>query len=53
MLETSPTGADLSRMRASMDRYYFEEALKLGVGSDGKAAQLLNLNYYPFRYRKR
>ncbi len=49
----APTGADLSAMRESMDRYYFEEALKLGEGSDSKAAQLLNLNYYTFRRRKK
>ncbi len=49
----APTGADLSVSRESLDRYYFEEALKLSEGSDSKAAQLLNLNYYTFRRRKK
>jgi len=43
------TGLDLE----ALEKHYITEALKLAEGNDKKAAQLLKMNYYAFRYRKK
>ncbi|MBU2644014.1 sigma-54 dependent transcriptional regulator [bacterium] len=45
----SEAGIDLE----AVERHYLTEALKLADGNDRKAAQLLGMNYYAFRYRKK
>jgi DNA-binding NtrC family response regulator len=37
----------------ALERHYITEALKLSDGNDKKAAELLQMNYYAFRYRKK
>lgn len=49
----SADGLDLPAAHDSLDRHYFLQALKMSGGNDTKAAQLLRMNYYSFRYRKR
>ncbi|MBW1740918.1 MAG: sigma-54-dependent Fis family transcriptional regulator [Deltaproteobacteria bacterium] len=46
-------GVDLPALHESLDKYYFREALKIAKGNDTKAAQLVNMNYYNFRYRRK
>ena len=48
----SPSGMDMSSVRASLEKYYFEEALRVAGGVETRAAQLLNLNHQTFRYRR-
>jgi DNA-binding NtrC family response regulator len=48
-----PEGIDLSRMEQSFERFYIEEAFKMSDGNESKAARLLNLNHYTFRYRRK
>ncbi|MFH2130991.1 MAG: helix-turn-helix domain-containing protein, partial [bacterium] len=45
----SEAGIDLE----AVERHYLTEALKLAEGNDRKAAQLLKMSYYAFRYRKK
>jgi transcriptional regulator with PAS, ATPase and Fis domain len=44
-----PDGIDLGAMEA----HYIREACRVADGNDRKAAQLLNLSYFAFRYRKK
>jgi DNA-binding NtrC family response regulator len=37
----------------SLEQHFIKEALRLAGGNDTKAARLLGLNYYAFRYRRR
>ncbi|MBT4091277.1 MAG: sigma-54-dependent Fis family transcriptional regulator [Deltaproteobacteria bacterium] len=37
----------------ALERHYLVEALKVSEGNDSKAAQLLGMSYYAFRYRKK
>jgi DNA-binding NtrC family response regulator len=47
------TGIDLQSLHDALDRHYFEEALGMAHSNDAKASQLLHMNYYTFRYRKK
>ena len=49
----SPDGIDFDAVQASLERYYFESALRMTAGNESRAASLLNLNHHTFRYRKR
>ncbi len=44
-----PEGIDIENLEA----FYIHEALKKANGVDAKAAKLLNMSYYTFRYRKK
>ncbi|MFB3885963.1 MAG: sigma-54-dependent transcriptional regulator [Thermodesulfobacteriota bacterium] len=48
-----PDGIDLVSLLESIEKRYFEQALKLAGGNEMKAAQLLHLNHHTFRYRRR
>lgn len=43
-----PSGLDL----AALEDHYIREALKKAQGNEAKAAKLLKMSYYSFRYRK-
>lgn len=42
-------GIDLKEM----EKFYIRQACKIAEGNDAKAAQLLHMSYYSFRYRKK
>jgi DNA-binding NtrC family response regulator len=47
----SPEGVDLPAMIQSIEKEFFEKALKITGGNTSKAAKLLNLSRDKFRYR--
>jgi DNA-binding NtrC family response regulator len=49
----TPDGIDLPAVQESIERRYFEEALRLAAGKETKASQFLGINYHTFRYRRR
>jgi len=49
----SAGGVDLASLQESVERRYIGEALRLADGNETRAAQLLNINYHTFRYRRR
>ncbi len=49
----SPTGIDLTSAQREFERVCIEKALAMAEGRETKAAKLLNLNYYTFRYRRK
>jgi DNA-binding NtrC family response regulator len=49
----SETGIDLASTQESLEKYYFEEALRMAEGNESKAAKLLNMNHHTFRYRRK
>ena len=49
----SETGIDLASTQESLEKYYFEEALRMAGGNESKAAKLLNMNHHTFRYRRK
>ncbi|GAB4234405.1 MAG: sigma-54 dependent transcriptional regulator [Deltaproteobacteria bacterium] len=48
-----PGGIDIAGAHDSLDRLYFQEALRMTGGNETRAAQLLRINYHTFRYRRR
>ena len=46
-------GVDLASVQDSIEKHYIGEALRLTGGTETKAAQLLNINYHTFRYRRK
>jgi DNA-binding NtrC family response regulator len=46
-------GVDLPSVQESVERHYIGEALRLADGNETRAAQLLNINYHTFRYRRK
>ena len=48
----SSSGIDFSAIIQTIEKDYFDEALKLSVGNESKAAKLLNLSRDKFRYRR-
>ncbi|MBW2011263.1 MAG: sigma-54-dependent Fis family transcriptional regulator, partial [Deltaproteobacteria bacterium] len=46
-------GVDLPSILESVEKEYIKEALRITGGNETKAAELLNLNYTTFRYRKK
>ncbi len=49
----TPSGLDLTAIQESVERRYIGDALRLSGGNETKAAQLLNVNYHTFRYRRK
>ena len=47
----SPIGIDLPALIQSIEKAYFEQALKISSGNTSKAARLLNMSRDKFRYR--
>ena len=48
----SSSGIDFSAIIQTIEKDYFDEALKLSVGNESQAAKLLNLSRDKFRYRR-
>jgi DNA-binding NtrC family response regulator len=46
-------GIDLASVQESIEKRYIGEALRLADGKETRAAQLLNINYHTFRYRRK
>jgi DNA-binding NtrC family response regulator len=46
-------GIDLPSILESVEKEYIKEALRITGGNETRAAELLNLNYTTFRYRKK
>jgi DNA-binding protein Fis len=46
-------GIDYPSLAEVMERFYFEQALKIAGGNESKAARLLGINHHTFRYRKK
>lgn len=46
-------GIDFGSVRRSIERFYFDEALKLAGGNESEAARLLGINHHTFRYQKK
>ncbi|MBF8259753.1 MAG: Sigma-54-dependent Fis family transcriptional regulator [Actinobacteria bacterium] len=46
-------GVDLASVQESIEKRYLGEALRLANGNETRAAQLLNINYHTFRYRRK
>lgn len=48
-----PGGIDLPSLLESLEKAYFQEALRMAGGNESQAARLLHLNHHTFRYRRR
>jgi two-component system response regulator AtoC len=48
-----PDGADLKSALKSVEKRYIDAALKMSDGNETRAAELLNIKYSTFRYRRR
>ena len=48
-----PTGIDLVKVRTALDKFYFDQAMKMAKGNETRAAKLLNLKHHTFRYQLR
>ena len=48
----SPGGVDFSTILEDIEKFYFEDALKLANGNESKAAKMLKLTRDKFRYRR-
>jgi len=46
-------GIQLDSVMKSIEKKYISKALKLSKGNESRAAQLLDINYSTFRYRRR
>jgi len=46
-------GIDLDTRLKSIEKKYFDAALRTAQGNESKAARLLNINYYTFRHRRK
>ncbi|HEY3491239.1 MAG TPA: sigma-54 dependent transcriptional regulator [Candidatus Deferrimicrobiaceae bacterium] len=51
--EFPPGGIDLDNIVSTVEKLYFEEALRRTGGNESQAAKLLNLNHHTFRYRRK
>ncbi len=51
--DLSASGIDFPAFLASIEKHYFEEALKLSKGNESKAAKLLGISRDTFRYRRK
>lgn len=49
----APSGTDFPSVVNSIEKYYFEQALKMTDGNECKAAKLLHLTRDSFRYRRK
>ncbi|MBA4416429.1 MAG: sigma-54-dependent Fis family transcriptional regulator [Syntrophus sp. (in: bacteria)] len=48
-----PDGLDLCSLENALQIHYINEALRLALGNESKAAALLRINHHTFRYRKK
>ena len=48
-----PEGIDLSSLQKAIEKFYFQEALKMAKHNESQAARLLGMNHHTFRYRKK
>jgi DNA-binding NtrC family response regulator len=48
-----PEGVDLRKAHESVDKHFFQEALRKAGGNETQAALLLRINYHTFRYRRK
>ncbi len=46
-------GLDLRKAHESLDRHFFQEALRITDGNETRAAMLLRINHHTFRYRRK
>ncbi len=46
-------GMDLSAFSETIEKHYFQEALRMAKENEAQAAKLLGVNYSTFRYRRR
>lgn len=46
-----PTGVDLTELRLSLDRFYFQKAMEMAKGNETQAAKLLGIKHHTFRYQ--
>ncbi|NNK85699.1 MAG: sigma-54-dependent Fis family transcriptional regulator, partial [Desulfobacterales bacterium] len=49
----SASGIDFPSTLESVEKYYFDQALKLADGNESRAASLLGLSRDKFRYRRK
>jgi len=49
----SSSGIDFPSILSTIEKYYFDEALKIAKGNESKAAQLLQISRDTFRYRRK
>lgn len=49
----SPDGIDYADLLKSIEKRYFDEAMKLAGGVESKAARILGMNHHTFRYRRK
>ena len=49
----SSSGIDFTSILSTIEKYYFNEALKIAKGNESKAAQLLPICRDTFRYRRK
>jgi DNA-binding NtrC family response regulator len=49
----SSPGIDFPSILSTIEKYYFDEALKIAKGNESKAAQLLQISRDTFRYRRK
>jgi len=49
----SASGMDFPSFLTSIEKYYFEEALKISKGNESRAAKLLQMSRDTFRYRRK
>ena len=47
------SGIDFPSILSTIEKYYFDEALKIAKGNESKAAQLLQISRDTFRYRRK
>jgi len=48
-----PEGLDLRGAHDMLERYYFQEVLRMTGGNESRAALLLRMNHHTFRYRRK
>ena len=49
----STSGMDLPSVLTSIEKYYFEKALRISKGNESNAAKLLQMSRDTFRYRRK
>ena len=47
------SGVDITSIQESIEKRYIVDAIRMAGGNESKAAQLLNVNYHTFRYRRK
>jgi DNA-binding NtrC family response regulator len=49
----APSGMDFPEFLTTIEKHYFDQALKLAKGNESKAAKLLGISRDTFRYRRK